>query len=60
MLELEFHFFLNQRCPQTILLSQNKAYHPLCESITNKDFGKFTEESISIEEGATYPNYLPL
>lgn len=60
LLGLKFQFFLKQNCPQTILLSQNTAYHPLCESITHKDFAKFTQRGISFDEGATYPNYLPL
>lgn len=57
---MKFQFFLKQSCPQTILLSQNTAYHPLHESITHKDFGKFTQQGISFDEEATYPNYLPL
>lgn len=59
ILELEFYFLIKQHCPPTIL-SQNTAYHPLHESITHKDFGKFTQQGISFDEGATYPNYLPL
>lgn len=60
ILGFEFHFLLKQNCPQTILLSQNTAYHPLRESITHKDFAKFTQQGISFDEEATYPNYLPL
>lgn len=57
---MEFQFLLKQHCPRNILLSQNTAYHPPRESITHKDFGKFTQQGISFDEGAAYPNYLPL
>ena len=60
ILQLKLQFLLKQNCPRTILLSQNTAYHPLHESITQKDFAKFTQQGISFDEGATYPNYLPL
>lgn len=39
------------RKTQLIILSANQL---------RKDFAKFTQRGISFDEGATYPNYLPL
>lgn len=56
MLESEF---LTNEHPRTIPLIANAAYRLLRESITHKGFGKFTQESISFDEGVTNSNYLP-
>lgn len=62
-LGLEFQFFFfssNNIVLEPSSYRKNTAYHPPRESITHKDFGKFTQQGISFDEGATYPNYLPL